>query len=206
MQINIKADTKRLAKDIDAIHKRQIPFATHRAINATLFDVQRELKRQAPNKIDRPTPFTLRGFQVIKSKNKQNLTGEVYFNRKYAEIIVEGGMQTPDAGRSAFLTPTKYKKKNRYGNISKAQMSKIKTDKAKYFFGVPKGRTGSAYAGVWERIGKNPTKKIRQVARYEGGRSRPKTLPFYLIAQGKAQAVFDGHFSNELAKAIRNAR
>jgi hypothetical protein len=204
VQLNVKADIKRITRDLDAKQRKQIPFAAKNAINKTLFDVQRELKRQSPKKIDRPTPFTLRGFRVEKAKSKRDLHGRVIFNREYADILVNGGTQRPTGGRRTLATPTKFKKKNRYGNLSKTIINRIKADDSRFFFGVPKGRSGNSYNGVWERT--NSNKRIRQVARFEQSRHRPKTFPFYKIAEGKAKGVFTRHFVEQLSRALRTAR
>ena len=55
---NIKGDLKPLIRSLNNIQKKQIPFAVSRAINDTLFDIQKAQKVQMPKKLDNPTPVS----------------------------------------------------------------------------------------------------------------------------------------------------
>ena len=45
MRINIKADTKEINKSLTSFQKKQIPFATSKAINKTAFQTRRQLQK-----------------------------------------------------------------------------------------------------------------------------------------------------------------
>ena len=67
MQININTNIKEVTKGMSSIQKKQIPFAAANAINTTLFELRKEMAKQTIKKLDRPTPFTQRGFLVDKA-------------------------------------------------------------------------------------------------------------------------------------------
>ena len=59
MQISVKSDIDRLAKDIGILFRNQIPFVSQVAINATAFDVQRDTKKALRSTLHKPTAYTL---------------------------------------------------------------------------------------------------------------------------------------------------
>ena len=68
MQVSVKSNIKEITKWTTNAQKKQIPFATQNAINTTLFQLRKEMGKQLDKKLDRPTPFTKRGFFVNKAK------------------------------------------------------------------------------------------------------------------------------------------
>ena len=68
MQVSVKSNIKEITKWTTNAQKKQIPFATSVAINNTLFDLKKEMAKQMDKKLDRPTPFTKRGFFIKKAK------------------------------------------------------------------------------------------------------------------------------------------
>ena len=81
MQISVKSDVKQLTKSLTRIQRKQIPFATSKALNNVAFDVRRSLQDGLETHLDRPTPYTKRGVQVEKS-TKKKLIAEVGFRSK----------------------------------------------------------------------------------------------------------------------------
>ncbi|MGS1020906.1 hypothetical protein [Burkholderia glumae] len=71
LTLSVKSDVRALAKKLDALARKQLPFATAQALNATaeqVRDAQRENMRQV---LDNPTPFTLNSV-AIKRASKSN--------------------------------------------------------------------------------------------------------------------------------------
>ena len=203
MELNISTDMRNIEKVVDNVHKRQIPFVAHRAINKTAFDVQREEKRLMPRQIDRPKPYTKKGIIVKRSKNKRHLEGSVIFDRYYAVSVVKGATENPRNGKY-LRTPTSLAKKDKYGNVTRATMRKMLKDMKNHFSGTPRGRKGKGLLGIWSRTKGN--RAIKQVIRFEETRRRPKRLDFYKIADDKAKEVFSRHFSEQLEVAIANSK
>jgi hypothetical protein len=199
VELNISSNVREIEKELGIFYRKQIPFATAKAINETLFDVRQQLVAGTVKHIDRPTPFTKRGFQVQKAK-KSTLAGAVFVppNRlDYMSPLVHGGT------KENVNEPVNVKL-NKYGNISKAQVKQWKSNPQRFFFGVPKGMSGENAAGVWERYAKGT--RIRQVTKRNRRREVRRQYPFYEIAQKEAIRVFDYNLGVALRRAINTAR
>jgi hypothetical protein len=211
MQIGVQSDLKELTKKLTNIQRRQIPFAVSQSINNTLFDAMAETKKQLTMVLDRPTPFTIKGMIVVKSK-KGNLEGSVGFKPKQAEYMryqIEGGTRHPK-GRSIPIA-TNNIKLNKYGNLSKNKISTFLADKKRYFSGVPNGKNFTdADAGIWKRMGttgKSKGKaKIRKEISYHPVANYKPRFPFKKIVAGVVKRNFPGHFSRNLDNALRTAK
>jgi hypothetical protein len=216
MRINIKSNIKEVTRGLSSIQKKQVPFATMLALNDTAFALHKTYKAQTKQKFDNPTPFTQKGFRVDKAK-KTELTAVVYVDKKredYMELQVDGGTRRPK--RASIVVPsnknttgiTQYAS----GNITKGAMNKIKKNKKKYFFGVPKGGNGTE--GIWERYGRTSTNsssgsRIRQVAKLTKTAKYKALYPFESIGNGIAfsrRNGFDANFAKRLRYALRTAK
>ena len=209
MYLSVKADTKKLTKYLLNAHRKQIPFATSNALNNTAFDVRTSLQRLLPRFIDRPTKAIVKSVQVQKS-TKRTLTATVGFVGKgfrttkwqtspavIMDKHITGGPRKPR--RRALAVPVGLKT-NKYGNIPRNKITKMLSDKAKYFSGIPKGRTN---AGIYERK-KNGLKMLvawEDKAEYQGGR-----FPFNKIVTNTVNKRYKKRFDDALNYAIRTAR
>ena len=172
MYMSVKADTKRLTRYL-TFQRKQIPFATSKALNDVAFDCRSSIQKSLPSRLDRPTKGIISSVQVEKSK-KKNLVATVGFaglgfrstkwSESPAEIMrrhIKGGIRTPKQS-SHLRIPSDTKgggiKLNKFGNIGKGKKSKISKmtgDKDRYFSGVPKGDYSKKDAGIWERTPRN---------------------------------------------------
>lgn len=152
MRIDIRADVKAAMRALDSVQKKQIPFAASKAINEVMKTsapaVQAEMKRV----FDRPTPWTLNSYRVLKWANKHNLTGVVGFKDvgyaggpggkassaagSYLQPHMEGGARGAKGLESLlrrrgllsageFVVPSSYVPRDRYGNVSRGTIQKI---------------------------------------------------------------------------------
>ena len=208
MHISVKADTKEITKFL-LIGRKQIPYATSVALNQTAFDVRTSLQRLLPRFIDRPTKATTKSVQVQQS-NKRNLVATVGFvgkgfrttkwNKSPAEIMakhITGGTRKPN--KRAIAVPVSLKK-NQYGNIPRNKITKLLSDKTKYFSGVPKGRSN---AGIYERQKKGLKMLVawEPKANYQGGR-----FPFRRIATNTVNKRYKKRFNAALKNALLTAK
>ena len=187
-----KGDMKPIIKHLNKTQKKQIPYAAAQAINSTLFDIMKAEKAQMPEKLDRPTPFTMKAFRINKAK-KTELVGDIHITRerwKYLKYQVEGGTRTGNIG-----VPTRNAKLNKYGNIPMRRKGLIK--KKNQFI----SKIGNV-AGVWERS-KSGTKLI---VAFEPSVSYEPRFPFHKIAKGVARKKFQRNFKRSLSRAIASAR
>jgi hypothetical protein len=206
MKIELKADIKQLTKKLNKVQRKQIPFATAQAINEVAFKARKALMAQSKKKLDRPTPFTVKGFQVVKAK-KTSLTAIVYVDSKrakYMEFQIEGGIRTPN-NMSIPIPIEKNMRLNKYGNMPR---KKIKTllAKPKIFSGKPRGegKNANAAAGIWQRTNKN--NKLKMLVSYEKFATYKPRFPFYKIVTKVVESTFEDTFKKHLSKAILTSR
>ena len=197
MQINVKSNIKEITKFTTTVQKKQIPFATSVAINDTLFDLKKEMAKQMDKKLDRPTPFTKRGFFINKAK-KNLLVGVLLMKdvvANYLQYQIDGGIRTDSKYLPIPFVPNA--RLNKFGNIIGKKTGLIK--KNTQFIGTVKGTTG-----VWERTNKG--QRVKLIIGFERSANYRPRFPFYLIAEKFSNAVFDKKFVKAFSRALRSAR
>ncbi len=183
MQVSVKSNIKEITKFTTNVQKKQIPFATSVAINNTLFDLKKEMAKQMDKKLDRPTPFTKRGFFINKAK-KNLLIGVLLMKdivANYMQYQIEGG--TRSTGKQI---PVPYKpnaRLNKFGNIIGKRTGLIK--KSTQFIGNVNGTEG-----VYERTKQG----LKLIIGFERSVNYRPRFPFYVIAAKFSNAVFDRKF------------
>ena len=192
--ISITVDYKEALKSVKRIQKNQIPFAASQALNDVVFEASKALKSKAPLYLDRPTPFTIRGFRFKKS-TKRNLTALVYIaptQAAYLHYQVEGGIK-----RKETAVPVNVKL-NKYGNIPGKKRG-LKRNTRQYFAIV------NGIYGLWERSRRgNKIKlivRIHKVVKYD-----KKRLPFYSIVRRSVAKQWQRAFLRRYNAALKTAR
>jgi len=218
MHISVKAETKALTKYLNNVQKKQIPFATSKALNNVAFDAQSFIKKSLPRRLDRPTGNALKGtggiigsVQVQQSK-KKNLVAIVGFaglgfrstkwKESPAKIMrrhIEGG--TRSAKSKAIPVPiVKNIKLNKFGNLPRTKIKTLLGKPDKYFSGKPKGRD----AGVYERIKTKNKRGLKMLVNYEkttqyqGGR-----FPLRKIVEAAVRSKYRKRFNAALKYALK---
>ena len=218
MRINVSSNIRSVTRFLDETQKRQIPFATVGALNDVAFKAGpgrggRVLAEKADKVFEGgATGFTKKGFKVNKA-NRQNLTAEVFVDKAQAEYMrfqIKGGTRFPE--RRALLISTQHTKLNKYGNITQATYARMINDKGKFFKGVPKGKIGDQYEGIWERYGRQTKRggqRIRMVARYIDRAQYRPLFPFAETLNGVVFSQQDGievRFRKRLEQGLRSAK
>ena len=216
MKLNVKHNIKEVTRGLSSLQKKQIPFATMLALNDTAFALHNTYKKQTVQKFDNATPFTQKGFRVKKAK-KTDLKAVVFVakNREdYMKLQVDGGTRVPKSQAIVIANDRNATEIQRYpsGNIKKGAYTKLKKDKDKYFFGIPKGNQGSE--GIWERYGRQASGtasglRIRQVAKLTKFGKYKALFPFESIGNGVAfsrKNGFDTNFAKRLRRALDTAK
>ena len=207
MELSISSNIKKVQRGMDKAARKQIPFAIAQTLTKLAYEAMQEEKAQTPRHIDRPTPFTAKGYRYKKA-NKKTLTALVYVDkadteRKYMQFPIHGG--TAKGKRRALVHPTANTKLNKYGNIPRNYVKKAMANKAKFFSGVPKGMEGQDNAGIWQRYGGKKNPRIRMVAQWRKTRGYKAKFPFYEIAgkivAGRANRVFNQQFERAMLNA-----
>ena len=207
MEVVIKSNIDQVVKGLSRIQRKQIPFATSVAINDTAFGLQKEIKRQMPTKLDRPTPWTVSGVLVRKSK-KTDLEAFVYMagarglpkesvdRNQYMKYQVNGGTRYPK--KTKIPVPSKNLKVNKYGNMPRNKIKSLVKQKD-VFVGNVKG-----IDGIWQRNKKD--NGIKLLVGFENNADYRPRLPFNRIGQGYTASKFTPNFQRALARALASAR
>lgn len=104
--------------------RTQLPFATALALNDTAADVSDAVGMEMRATLDRPTPFTLRGFYTRRA-SKGRLTAEVGakdVQAGYLRFAFGGGVRRPE--RAALLVPVAARL-NSYGNLPRRAVARL---------------------------------------------------------------------------------
>jgi len=193
--INVSTNIKEVTKNLKRKEKKQIPFATMIAINDTLFQLRKEMGKQTVKKLDRPTPFTQKGFMVRKA-NKKNLLGMLFIKKdvaKYLKYQIEGGVRSSN---KKIGVPTGKSKLNKYGNIPGRKKGLIRNKKQKIM-------TIKDMTGVFEE---HKDRTLSLMVAFKDRVVYPAIFPFYKIGQKFISSVFDKNFRKALDKALRTAK
>jgi len=176
MRISVVANTKQLTKHLNRVQRKQIPFATSKALNDVAFDARSYLQKSLPRRLDRPTKGIISSVQVQKSK-KKNLTAIVGFaglgfkstnwSESPAKIMrrhIKGGTRSPE-GKAIPVPIVNNLKLNKFGNMPRTKIKTLLAKPDKYFSGQPKGRD----AGIYERTKRTKKKagKLKMLINWE---------------------------------------
>ena len=216
MQISVKADVKDLQRKLNRA-KRQIPFAVKRGLDATAFDLQRELKKTLPKFVHNPVAYTKAGIQVEKA-TKTKLIAEVGFASKtfgrtkgsipqadYMKRLIEGGTRKPKS--KAIAVPyKKHMKPNAKGNIPQGKINRLLGQTDNYFSGEPVGKKKGGGAGIWKRIGKGHKEKIKMQVIWKDKTEYQKSYPFKTMAMNFVRKKFRKNFDDAIKYALKTAR
>lgn len=141
---SVKSDLEEVVSKWARIAGDQMPYATAVALTRTAKAAKEEIERQLPSLIDRPTPYTMRGFRLYPA-TKNKLLAEVDFRsafgrgtsaRDYLAPLVYGGERKLKAFERSLertgLVPSGYAalpgdaaKLDAYGNMSRGQIIQI---------------------------------------------------------------------------------
>lgn len=189
--ITVKSELYKLTKRLSDIQKKQIPFATAKALTSTAKHVQTKQAAQLEKDLDKPTPFTKRGFYVQgATRSKQYArVGIKDIQAKYLKLQIEGGTRKPN--KKALIAPVQ-QRRNKYGNMPRGKLKALRA-KPNTFSGTINGT-----AGLWERA---KSGKLKLLVSYAKEQKYEKRYDFV----GTARAMARKQFPIELQKAIRFA-
>ncbi|MEP1934959.1 MAG: hypothetical protein ABJJ37_27105 [Roseibium sp.] len=144
MVAHIEANFDAFLKGVTDVEKRQIPFAIALTLNATIEDVETNTVKSLLRRLDRPTPFTLRGLAKRKA-TKRNMVATLFFKDLQADYLEKqetGGERRPK-GRA--ITIPVGQRLNKYGNMPKGAIKRLLA-RPDVFSGRVNG-----VGGIWQR-------------------------------------------------------
>ena len=218
---------KELQGDIDNLVRKQIPFATAKALTKTGQKIKIAIVQEMKRVFNNPTPYTLNSLQLTPA-TKQSLVATVWFKEfggkgtaatKYLTPQVYGGsrsMKRSEKKLGSYYVPGGAIRLNKYGNITPGNITKIMsnlrlfsekgfsmnraTGSSKYF--VIRNRQGRLIPGVWERT----KKEVKPMLIFTNNPNYQKRLPFFEVAEKVFNATIQQEFNQAFEDAIRTAR
>ena len=166
MKFDIRGNTNEITKGMSRIAKKQVPYATSKAINEVAKKAEREITKEIGAKIHNPTAFTKKGtFVKYSNKNVTPITAIVGVKDKqaeYMEYAEKGGISKASSGKNKPVPTTALK--NKFGNIPRGKVGRMRANKKKFLFGKPQGFGGNRGTGIYERTGPKGRRGLRELA------------------------------------------
>ena len=161
--ISIKDNLKQVKRELQK-KRSQVPFAMSLTLNDIAFSGKKQIDTDIKTRLDRPTRFTQRSIEVVKS-NKRNLTSTVKVRdrqkqSKVLEHLFSGGSRTGKGAEGAllglgvlpkgkYIVPGNDAPLDSFGNIKRSFIRKL----IQYFrtFKPSRGNKSTLPPGVWMR-------------------------------------------------------
>lgn len=203
--LSVKADVKAIAKSLDAVMRKQLPFATAQAINATAEKVRLAERDNMREVIDGPTPFTLNSI-AVKRATKSNPVALVYVKPVAAAYLLPYEIGGKNKLNSKALLKPVDAKVNQYGNLPRNLVKRL-ASKQNAFVGKVKTKNG-VVDGVWQRTKKTRGKRsgLRLMVKFDDAHEVRQRLDYRGVARRVVSATFRSELDRAMAKALATAR
>jgi hypothetical protein len=166
LRLSIRADVKKLSRELTTLAHRQLPYATKLALDALAAKGQAAERAAMEQELDKPRAFTERGIMVQRAR-KDFPVARIFIadiQARYLAPEILGGKQVLNHSR-AILKPFNIKL-DRYGNIPKRRLAALKA-RADIFIGPVRTPRGQIINGVWQRAkGRRPTHRLTLLVRF----------------------------------------
>ncbi|QDP47994.1 MAG: hypothetical protein Tp1100SUR763771_47 [Prokaryotic dsDNA virus sp.] len=186
LKINKRDTLKKLKKDLKLFERKHLPDATIRSINETLEVVKKGEIHEIKTKIDRPTPFTLKGLHIFEATTKtKHPIGRVFIKRiqeKYLQYQIDGGTSVSQKGK--WPIPIDRSITNTFGNLPRGK-KRLQPTKDDFY-----AKIGST-EGIWRRsdTGLKLLIALKKTRHYTN-----KIFDFY----GRGKRIIDVHFNKRM--------
>lgn len=156
--IEIILDTKGVTRALSDLARKQLPYATARALTKLADRVVDAQRKALPRLLDRPRPFTIDAIRRLPA-GKTNLVATVYVKDIAAQYLAPfefGG--THFLGKKRGMLVPRDIRLNQYGNIPRNTLARLRAQKD-VFIGPVKFKTGETINGVWRRGGRGQRRR-----------------------------------------------
>lgn len=203
--LSVKADIRKVAKALDDVARKQLPFATAQAINATAEKVRIAERDNLLEVIDGPTPFTLNSV-AVKRATKSNPVALVYVKPVAAAYLLPYEIGGKNKLNSKALLKPVGAKVNQYGNLPRNLVKRI-ASKQNAFIGKVQTKNG-VVDGVWQRTKKSRGKRagLKLMVKFEDAHDVRQRLDYRGVAKRVVSATFRGELDRAIGKALATAR
>ncbi|HEX7906846.1 MAG TPA: hypothetical protein VF534_01970 [Paraburkholderia sp.] len=203
--ISVRADVKKISRALDDVVRKQLPFATAQALNATAEKLKAAEQDNMRKVLNAPTPFTV-GAIGIKKATKSNPVAIVYVKPIAAAYLLPyeiGGLNKLNS--KALLKPVGAKV-NQYGNLPRNLVKRL-ISKPNAFVGKVKTKAGIV-DGVWQRTKKTRGKQagLKLMVKFEDAHVTNQRLGYRALAKRMVPATFRAQLDVAMAKALVTAR
>jgi hypothetical protein len=209
IEFNLKSDVKRLTRKLNAIQRRQVPFATARALTWTAKAAQGDLQAHMPVVFNVTRKWWLAKQPTgikIKPATKATPIALVYTGAYFAGLQEEGGVKHPFKGRGLLVPTDKVPKYGRRaGGAKKVLAGKKILRRGGVAGGDPIVRMPNGCLGVFRRRGKKRL-PIDRLYSFKGEAHIPARMNFRAYAAKMVQREFAKIFEKSLSMAIKSAR
>lgn len=193
MDVSVKHNIKDFTRYLTDVQKKQVPYASSRALNDTAVDGQNAVVEKIPGIFKNRKKWWLKqqptGIKVKFSK-KNSLMARVFTTAYFAEIQEKGGVKTPkSSGKLAVPTaavPRKYRTSRGARDMLNERQNIFRTPK-----------------GVFKRTGKKGIQVLWTFARSAVIKPR---FGFYAIMEATVKGNFSKNFEQRLKQAIASAK
>lgn len=210
--ISVRSDLHKLAATLTDLQRRQLPFATARALTATVKAMEKDTRALMARNFDKPTAWTLGAFRTIpatKASQRAVLTlkdraGGTEVANEYLRLQEKGGAAKPmpprfGAGAGQALVKPVGMRKNAAGNLPFKALAKAKA-KPNTFVGTVRG-----VGGLWQRQ-RGKAGGLKLLVRFQRTRPYSPRFGFRESVDDFARAAFAREMPVALAYALRTAR
>lgn len=96
MDIRLETNLPQVQKELDDLVRRKLPRATLNAVNDLAFDVREQIREDMRATLDRPTPFALNMFEVLKGRDVNRpeamvrITDDYRKNETFKHLFTDG--------------------------------------------------------------------------------------------------------------------
>jgi hypothetical protein len=208
IKMNVESNIKAFTRRLDKIHRRQIPFATARALTWTAKEAQAAIQNQIPIifKVSRKWWLAKQPTGIkIRPATKIEPVAAVYTQAYFADLQERGGTKIPFKGRG-LLVPTeqvpKYGRKS--GGAKKVMTGKKIIRKGGRSDGDPIVTMPNSVKGIFRRRGKKRLPIERLYTFAESALIHPR-MNFRKLAAFVAKKEFDRQFKKSLSMAMKSA-
>lgn len=202
MKVNVRSNIDEFNASLDKVAKKQMPYATSKAINEVAKKAKGAIEKEIKAKVDSPTAFTTKGaFISYSNKNQSPIQAIVGVKDKqagYLKYVEEGGV-SPAKGR-AKPVPTS-SSKNKYGNLARGITKKV--GQGKVFSGTPRGgRPG----GIYQRMGTKKNPKLKMLASWHKSTQHDRRMRMGERVRLIVNRNMDKELRKQVSAAIKSAR
>lgn len=207
LSFNVKSNVKEFTRGLTNTQKRQIPFATARALTRTAQAGQKDIQEAIPNIFNTTKKWWLKQQPTgikIKPAKKTDLEAVIYTRAYFAKLQEQGGIKTSYQG-GGILVPTervpKYGRKS--GGAAKVIAGKKILRRGGKANASPFLTMKSGHKGVFRRKSK---KTVELLYTFTPRASIQPRFGFHRLAMQSAKKHFGKEFHKSLKSALRTAR